>query len=277
MTKLENIVVPAPIIEPASIKLSVSKTKTFANCKKQFRFTYVEKLPRKTHSFHSVGKFCHKVLEDFHRAYINGSTEHFKTEMTKAFKAAQIEYKAEMTPEMIQECLVMIKGYLAIMLRDQKNNCLPNVLEVERNFTFPLSENVIITGMIDRIQIDADNALHIADYKTTKNKKYLMDDWFQLLTYAYVMLVDNPDLKKIRGSYILLRHDFEYITTEFDVAQILSIKDQYIEYANKMIMEKEYPANPTALCSWCDHLDICAEGLEKTGKYSNSAHGETDW
>ena len=69
------------------LRLSVSKTKTFLDCKAKYKFCYIEKLPRKDWDFHTFGKFCHKVLEDFHNAYVkNNSTEPFNIEMGKAFK-----------------------------------------------------------------------------------------------------------------------------------------------------------------------------------------------
>ena len=50
--------------------LSVSKAKTFDDCQAKYRFSYIEKLPRKTWSFHILGRFAHSVLEAFHRARI---------------------------------------------------------------------------------------------------------------------------------------------------------------------------------------------------------------
>ena len=262
--------------ELEELRLSVSKTKTFIDCKKKFEFTYIQKLPRKEWEHHTFGKFCHKVLEDFHRAYIqNNSTAPFNIEMGKAFKAALIEYKELMTPTMKKECWDIIDKYLRLISADKKNNLSTNVIDVEKNFNFLIGENIILNGMIDRIQIDDDNVIHVADYKTTKNKKYLKNDWFQLLTYAYVIISEDPSVKKVRASYILLRHDFEYITTEFTVPEILAVKDKYLDYANQIRTEKKYDPNPTALCAYCDHLNICPAG--KTKSYGQSVFGEVNW
>ena len=50
----------------AELPLSVSKVKTFDDCKAKYRYTYIEKLPRKEWSFHIFGSFLHLVLEEFH-------------------------------------------------------------------------------------------------------------------------------------------------------------------------------------------------------------------
>lgn len=260
----------------ADLRLSVSKTKTFVDCKAKFKFTYVEKLPRKDWEFHTFGKFCHKVLEEFHNAYIKFDSQlPFNVEMGKAFKVSLKEFGSKMTPEMKKDCWDIIDQYLRIVTHDKKNNLSANVLACEKNFDFVLSENLILNGMIDRIQIDADNVVHVCDYKTVKNKKYLKNDFFQLLTYAYVIISEDPSIEKVRASYILLRHDFEYITTEFTVDQILKVKDQYIDYANQMTTEKEFKPNPTVLCNFCDHLDLCPAG--KTKAFNQNVYGEIAW
>jgi len=257
------------------LRLSVSKTKTFLDCKAKYKYSYIEKLPKKDWEFHTFGKFCHKVLEDFHNAYINGSSEPYNIVMSKAFKDSLNEYKSVMTTEMRRDCWKIIDQYLKIVSSDKKNNLSANVIACEKNFEFLVGGKVILNGMIDRIQIDDDNVIHVCDYKTVKNKKYLKNDFFQLLTYAYVIISEDPSIEKVRASYILLRHDFEYITTEFTVPEILKIQDKYLEYANQILKEKEYAPNPTALCNFCDYLNMCPEGKAKS--YGQNIYGEVTY
>lgn len=270
----EILVLPS---DPDALRLSLSKTKTFIDCKKKFEFTYIQKIPRKTWEFHTLGKFCHKVLEDFHQAYIDGSTEPYNKMMTTCFRAAQEEYAADLNKAMIKECFDIIYGYLKLITEDKKQGKEPNIIAVEKKFDFPISDKVVLNGMIDRIQLDPDGILHVADYKSTKNKKYLANDFFQLLTYAYVLITENPKIKKIRGSYILLRHNFEYLTEVFDVEEILATKDKYLKYANDIMNATEYPASPSNLCSFCDALEQCNEGLDKVGFKMPNKVGEVSW
>lgn len=258
-----------------NLRLSVSKTKTFIDCKAKYKFSYIEKLPKKEWDFHTLGKFCHKVLEDFHNAYINGSDKPYNVEMGIAYKAAIVEYNSKMNSEMKQECWDLINKYLKIVSESKKNNTLPNVIACEKSFDFEIVDKVILNGMIDRIQIDADNVIHVCDYKTTKNKKFLTNDFFQLLTYAYVIYSEDPSIEKVRASYILMRHDFEYVTTEFTVPEILKVKDKYQEYANQINLEKEFIANPSNLCRFCDFLQSCESGRQKCSP--DSLYGEVKW
>lgn len=260
------------LIKPEQlIKLSVSKTKTFLNCKKQYKFTYIDKLPRKTWDFHLFGIFCHRVLEIFHTAYMNGSTAPLNKEMSLAYKIALSEYSSKMTPEAVKDCKDIIQSYLKQIYK----NGLDNVVGVEKRFELPVDDTLILNGAIDRIQIDKDGVLHVADYKSTKDKKYLVNDFFQLLTYAYIMISEDPSLTKVRASYIMLRHNFDYITEEFEKDKILKIKDKYIEYAKKINSEDKFLPSPSPLCKYCDHLEKCEEGRRRI--YKDSFFGETNW
>jgi putative RecB family exonuclease len=248
------------------LRLSVSKCKTFAECKAKFNFTYNLKLPRKERDYHLFGKLCHKVLEDFHIAYLAGSQEPFNKEMLKAWNGALLEYNDKITADMKKDVWNLIDAYLKTVYEDKKGNKSANILACEKNFALNIGDNIVLNGMIDRVQLDADGILHVADYKSTKNKKYLKNDWFQLLTYAYVMYLENPDMDIFRVSYILLRHNMEYITKEFKVADLMDVKDKYITYAEEIRDATEYPANPNPLCNWCDHLEVCEPGRQYAEK-----------
>ena len=255
------------------LKLSVSKTKTFIDCKRKFKFNYIDRLPRKIWGHHTFGTFCHKVLEDFHLAYIAGVTDPYNKVISQAFRDAWKEYGKDMTPEMKREAWQIIDQYLRIISKGEK---FPNVIACEQKFELLVDGNILLNGMIDRVQVDDDDVIHVCDYKTTKNKKYIKNDFFQLLTYAYVMLNEDQNLKKVRASYILLRHDFEYITEEFTPNDILKIKEQYIEYAKQIRVETEFAPKPTFLrCKYCDYFDICTEGQQIISP--SLAYGEVKW
>jgi RecB family exonuclease len=251
-------------------RLSVSKCKTFLDCKAKYKYTYIDKLPRKTWDFHTTGKFCHKVLEDFHNTYINGSDDPYHIVMTKAYKDAIKEYSKDMTAEMKKECRQIIDQYLQLVSKNKQNNVVANVLACEKSFELDIDGKVILNGMIDRVQLDDDNVLHVCDYKTSKSDKYLRKDFFQLLTYAYIMIADNPEIERVRASYILLKHNYEYITKVFNKDEISVVGDQYLSYTDQILNEKNFFPNPTPLCRFCDHAGIC------TGK-TNTKFGETTW
>lgn len=239
------------------IKLSVSKSATFASCKAKYKFSYIEKLPKKDWQHHHFGRFAHRVLELFHQYYIEGCAEPFNVSMGKAFNEAYQEYKKNISAADKQEVYDIIKVYLSQINKPDFD--ITKVLAVEKSFNLEIGENVILTGMIDRLEYEND-MFHIIDYKTSKSKNYLKDDTLQLMTYAYVIYKENPDIKKVKVSYIMLRHNCEYLTKEFSLEEILSIKDIYNKYASDMLTETEFKPTVSPLCAYCDFANVCESG-----------------
>lgn len=228
-------------------------------------------MPQKDQLHFILGKCCHLILEWFHQQYIEGCLLPYHITMQDAYKVAMKEYGSKMNPEMKSECWEITNSYLRKITKDKNNGHPFNVLAVEKSFDFPIVENIILRGAIDIIYYDDyDGVLHVADYKTTKNEKYLTD-FTQLLTYAFVIQQDHPEITKIRGSYILLRHDSKKLTQEFSLDQILSVKQKYIDYATKIQAEKEFKASPSNLCSWCGFLEHCEQGRDEV---SNNSFGQ---
>jgi putative RecB family exonuclease len=254
-------------------KLSVSKTKTFLSCAKQYNFIYNLHLPKKDWSFHTFGKALHMALELLHKELIDKSQEPLHILMSRAYRATLNMYQSKMTKDAIEEVKTILDNYLQKITSDRIT--ATSVSEVEKNFSIPITDRVVINGMIDRIQTDPDGILHIADYKTSKSDKYLAKDWQQLLTYAFAIAHDKPEIQKVRGSYIMLRHNFKYITKEFSRDEIMSVKGQYAKYAEQIEQETEWKANPTVLCSYCDFLNLCDEGKAFANK--NIKTGEVSW
>jgi putative RecB family exonuclease len=264
---------------PLQLSLSVSKVKTFKDCKAKFRFCYLEKLPRKDWDFHVFGKFLHEVLENFHKKIIDGSSEAFNVLMTVCFQNALNNWKDKITAEQKKESWEILFGYLKQLMAMKEQDKLPTMLAVEKDFYINIDDKVLLNGFIDRIQLDPDGVLHVADYKTTKDKRYLKNDYFQLLTYAYVMCLEDPNLQKVRTSYILLRHNFETIVKEFSREEVMGIEDKFLEYASNINQEQLWRPNPTPLCRFCDYLDMCPEGsrFADSKKSSKQTFGAKSW
>lgn len=264
---------------PDELKLSVSKTKMFNQCKKQFQYNYILKLPRKEYDYHILGTYCHYVLETFHNEYIQGCLLSYHTTMTDAFKAAWLKYKDKMTPEMKAEAWDIIAGYLKSIAGKKLDT-----IAVEKKFAVNIADNsesqIILNGAIDRISVDdydggSEKILHVADWKTTKNLKYLKNDFIQLQTYAYILYLEDPTITRIRASYILLRHNSELITKEFELDEILEIKDKYLKYAEQIRSETEFAPTTSQLCNYCSFQEHCPEG--KSMSRDNSQYGEVAW
>ena len=122
--------------------LSVSKTKSYLDCQRKFKFAYIDKLPRKIWKHHTFGTFCHQVLENFHNAYIKGSKQPYNVEMTQAFKDSWKIYKKDMDDEMKKEAWEISNNYLKLI----SNKKLPNVIACEQKFKLNVINNNSISS-----------------------------------------------------------------------------------------------------------------------------------
>jgi len=250
----------------ARLNLSVSKAKTFLDCKAKFKFCYLDKLPRKEQDFHIFGKFLHSVLENFHRAIINEPElrNDYPPVLKKAWEDALAQYADKLIPEQVEYAKKITDEYELLLVKTG----IPNVTSVEKEFYIQIDDRILLNGFIDRIQDDAD-LIHVADYKTTKEVKYLANDFFQLKTYGFVLAALDPAVEKIRASYIMLKHNFRFLTKEFTRKEVITeVLAKFVSIADNIEAEKVWRPNPTILCKYCDYLENCNSGrryLEKKG------------
>ena len=258
--------------------LSVSKAKTFDDCQAKFRFSYIEKLPRKTWSFHTLGSFAHRVLELFHETRLAGETMDDNDLMTISFNDAAKEFEKDLKVDQKKLVYEMALEYLQILAKHREEDTGPTITGVEQKFYIDIGGDILLNGMIDVEQVDRDGVLHLADYKTSKSTRYLKKDFFQLLTYAYVKCVENPELDRVRCSYVMLRHGFEHLTKEFTREEVMKTQEKLIAYAEKIKSEKLFRANPTRLCAYCDFTASCPEGRDFIGRNTKvSTYGAQSW
>jgi hypothetical protein len=129
------------LIKTAPLKLSVSKTKTFNTCKKQFEFNYILHMPRKERDYLIFGSMIHRALEEFHQLYIKGWLLPANEAMQAAFKVAKAEYGSKMEPKAIKEAFDILCKYLKLV--SEKPDSLGKVLATEEAFNFKLTDNII--------------------------------------------------------------------------------------------------------------------------------------
>ncbi len=247
------------------LSLSVSKSKTFVDCPAKYKFCYIEKLPRIEQDFHIFGTFLHAVLEEFHASIIENPDQDDLQLMSAIKEKVLADYKEKVTDQQVIDGWKIIDEYLELRKSEKETGTLPNVTHVEKEFYIDLDSGiddeykVLVNGFIDRVQVDHDGVMHVADYKTTKDKKYLKD-FFQLKTYAYVLMLEDPSLQRIRASFILLRHGFSKIEEEYTRKDVECMGEKFMEYARQIKEEKLFRAKPQFLCKYCDYLKFCKAG-----------------
>jgi CRISPR/Cas system-associated exonuclease Cas4 (RecB family) len=269
------------------LTLSVSKAKTFKQCKAKYHFSFIQKLPKKEMDFHLFGKFLHEVLERFEKEIINGSNLNDNIILKNVYKQTldvwvvkrksdkSTKDKLQLTDKQLKECFDILCNYLYYRSELKKEGKLPTPICAEKPFYINVKDKVLINGYIDLVKLDVDGVLHVADYKTSASSEYLEKDFFQLKTYAYVMCLEDPNLEMVRCSYIMLRDNFRPVIVEYKREELIEVENKFIEYADSINKEKLFRPNTSILCGYCDFLDKCEAGRKKVDDIKK--FGEIQW
>lgn len=251
--------------------LSVHKLKMFYECAGKYKFCYKDKLPRVEKDFLVFGKFLHLVFETFHRKIMDDPnlSNDWENVLQDSWNIAFKEYEKDLIKEqkpdeanLIEEAQKIVNIYKDNLLKEG----LPNVIAVEKLFYINIDNKILVQGAIDRIQLDPDGILHVVDYKTTKDVKYLKD-YFQLMTYCYSLIIEDESIQKIRASFLALKNNCALLTKEFSRDDILEIAEKFIKCFYDIEDEKLFRPNPNFLCMFCDYLDHCPQGMKFIKKF----------
>jgi RecB family exonuclease len=255
MTKIENDRnKDKDIIE---LILSASRVKTYQQCARKYYYNYIEKLPRKDWLHFDLGTLVHGVLEYFHADFRTDSKRsalNLKKTMKEAFKKQRetMEKEKPLDHGILLEARDLLSEYLKRM---ESEGIGSEIIALEDNFRIDLSEKFGVQGYVDRIDRDQDGVLHIKDYKTNKNRKYM--EPFQLKTYGIYLLDKFPETEKFRGSYVMMRFGGMLISYDFNKEDVIKIQKKLIEYAQYISEEERWLAKPSRLCDWCDFKSPC--------------------
>jgi putative RecB family exonuclease len=242
--------------EHSGLWLSVSKMKTFKDCRLKYKFTYIDKLPRKDWDHLVYGSVVHDILERFHKELMKGNALAINLVMGQAYREGMEKFASKVSKEQKKEAYNLLKTYLGIINKEIVEGRMPEVLALEEPFFVDMDGKILLNGLIDKVQRDSDNLLHVQDYKTSKQKKYLEKDLFQLKVYAYVKFLQNKELDKVRTSYVMLKHNFDTVPAkpkEFSREEAMGIEKKLLEVYTEITEEKLWRPSPSPLCGYCDH------------------------
>lgn len=263
------------------LKLSTSSIKTYEQCPRKYYFTYISKpeIPAKDWSHLTLGNFVHEVLEFFHNMLKKDLTRDRKRLMTFACKAKEKEIgkegqpKYNLTEDIRKDIKEILLAYLVYL--DKKG--VPNVESNEKKFNIKLDEDLLIRGVIDRVDIgdgDTPTRFHVVDYKTGKSK-YL--DEFQLLVYGIPLLEDHPEMNEYKATYLALKEDMKEISYVFTRTDVEKVKEKIRGIARQMREDSTWEPRPQFLCNYCDYEPVCDASPKKRTSAKSARGGEIEW
>ena len=250
--------------EEKILKLSVSSIGSYEKCPKQFWYRYIEKVKveKAPNIATEFGSLMHLILELFHKdvSENNLSVKDFGKSMTTSVKLALKEFDLALIKQPVWTPSGNVNGldYMVSLCKEYlqkvKDEGLPNVIGLEEPYEF-YHKGVHMRGYIDRVDEVEDGVYKVVDYKTSKNTRYLKD--FQILVYASAIKNKYKNVKKILGSFMMMKHGYEEKYVEIDDQRIDDAIKKIEDVAEMIKTDTVWEKKPTFLCNWCDYKDLC--------------------
>lgn len=273
---------PKGLVGP--LYLSASNLNLYAGCPRQFYYKHVVRIPE-TASFEArLGTAIHAALEEFHRRHAKPEVAHFH-ELAELFEVelADVQFSAEKEKAQgIERGRNILRLYLA-----EEAARGTNVEHVEKEFTVSLSQDVTLTGKIDRIDRLPDGKIRVVDYKTGKLKArpdYLDD--FQMPIYAWavqehlgekldsVEVIGLKEVKELKEGPTL-----ERAVLPWEDGSKYALTAERLEGVKKRVAEiiigiregKFDPIPEERRCGWCRYNLLCADAWGVSGEPQGGA------
>ncbi len=233
------------------LTFSASQFTTYQRCPKNYKYSYIYRIPSLPKPYFDLGGTVHNVIEELSKRIIQGET--IDIDLAKKYLEAfwkSTGYKTEKEEREAKDDAVEI---LNTFLEEQAKMDT-EIVEAEKSFTIKLGEHSI-RGFIDRVD-RKDGDYIIWDYKTSKNtisENQLRKD-FQLLTYDMAaQQLFGKRAKKV-GLWYLRQN--KKVVIEPKEEDIKEIKQDILSTINS-ILNEEFNPKPGWGCNNCDYSVLC--------------------
>lgn len=242
--------------------LSPSRAGDFKTCPQLYKFRAIDKIEEPTSVYQARGTTAHLALQ---RLFDDDVSERTPERLYDLFREAWTEIRGEEEFEGLFEDLDDERKWGI-----ESMELLSNYFSIEDPASFNPEDReldmiedldgMVIRGILDRIDRDADGRLVITDYKTGKAppERYALSAFFALKIYALLIrnkLGETP--KELRLLYL-----------NGPTLYRLAIDDRQLDAMNgqlqalwtaieKAMATDRFPPRPGRLCDWCSYREIC--------------------
>jgi len=245
---------------------SHSRLSSFENCRKQFEFRYIQKIPSETESIEAfVGKRVHEILERLYlfvgRGQIPGVekvVDRYQKLWDETYDADRVRIVREGTPlafyrNLGESCL---RGYY---LRHYPFDD-SETLGIEKRVVFPLDDagDYKMQGIIDRISRARDGVIEVHDYKTGARvpSQKMLDGDRQLALYQIGLARQFGEDQPFRLVWHYVAKNQIRVSTRTP-EQLAKLRETTIARIDEIQSATEFPAKKIALCPWCEYKNRC--------------------
>jgi DNA helicase-2/ATP-dependent DNA helicase PcrA len=237
---------------PEPLELNASAIDSYRKCPQKYLFSQLWSLQEGAKATLTFGRVMHATLRRAMAEFKKGNLLPFE-EVQRLFDTEwsvsgfEDEYQEG---EYKKDGLEQLRAFHQSMLQE-----LPEILELEKTFTLPVENNVILKGRIDQINSLGRKDIEIVDYKTGKPKKEseLRKD-LQLSIYA-IAAREIFELNPTRLIFHYLQDNSRQETPR--TAKQLDEALKMVQEVAADIRARSFPAKEGFVCRSCAYRPIC--------------------
>lgn len=243
------------------LELSPSRLSTFRQCRRKYKFHYVDGLYKqygRPRPYFTMGDHVHWTL----KVFLSRATPpekrtlaHLQGLLRQRWRINRIGFaNRDEERDWGEKALRQLKGFF----ESQDISAVPWMTESVQKA--PLSPGLRLMGKIDRVD-KVEDGLAIFDYKT--GRRPLVPNLLQLRAYA-IIVQKRCHLPVVNARYLYLESGG---ATEIkpQAGELAEAEDELVYAGEEILGEQEFLPNPNKLCPYCDFLDICSEGIAYGG------------
>jgi len=237
-------------------QFSFTQLATFKICPLQYKYQYILRIPTTPGFAESFGSSIHKTLESFYKAFLTNKKIGLN-ELLKSFQQNWIP----LGYSSLSHQLRMKKEGEALLKKYYEKFHSPNlkIISLEKMFRIKITNNLFLTGKIDRVDLLPKNQIEIIDYKTGRqpSEKELKES-IQLSIYALAAHdkgLFNKPISEITLSFYFLQ-DMEKVSFQKKEEDILKVKEEIVDLAQQ-IQTNEFRPKVGPWCDFCAFKMIC--------------------
>jgi putative RecB family exonuclease len=262
-----NVDVDGVVELPAS--LSPSRAADFMTCPLLYRFRVVDRLPEPPSAAATRGTLVHSVLEQLFDLPASERTVDAAESLVAPSWAALLEAEPELaalvdgdgapgTTDFLAAARPLLEAYFALEDPTRLEPAQREVLVEAR-----VSEDLVVRGYVDRLDVAPTGATRVVDYKTGRAPRdgFEQKAMFQMRFYALVLWRSTGSVPR-RLELLYLGSGGERLHYEPDEADLLATERKIVALwsAIRGAAERgDWRSRRSRLCDWCSHQSLCPE------------------
>jgi putative RecB family exonuclease len=254
---------PLGVPLPLPTSLSPSKVSSFKDCALAFRLSAIDRLPEVKTLPAAKGTVVHRALELLFWEEPPGSRS-LDVALTKLDRAVPeildgVEYTAlaldgDERAALVDDARQLLRNYYELEDPDQVR-----VIGTELRLSVGLG-TLRLSGIIDRLELDADGALVVTDYKTGRAPSESHQQSKLVGVHFYAFLCEEVfGRRPVRIQLLHLREPMSISTTPSDQS-IRGLRQQTTAIwsaVERACRTEDFRPKPGFACSWCSYQAYC--------------------